>query len=796
MKGKFFHLHHIFSGRYRFLWVLAGLAFFLFWFSLPEPLFDAPYARVVYDRDGELLGARIAADGQWRLPPAGSVPYKFRQSVVYFEDEWFYRHPGVNPVSLVKAALSNWRAGKIRRGGSTITMQVIRMAGGNPPRTYFHKALEIVRALRLELRYSKDSILRLYASHAPFGGNVVGLEAASWRYYGRPPNRLSWGESAALAVLPNAPSAIYPGKNRREFLRKRNLLLDKLRRKGIIDSLTCALAKEEPLPGRPRPLPRLAPHLLASVPADRPLYTSISKDLQGRILDVMRRYKSYFSANKIHNMGILVVSVPDGKVLAYAGNMPGPGKVEAGEVDVIRARRSTGSLLKPFLYAWSYGDGIILPQSLLSDIPTQIAGYHPENFDHTYDGAVPASEALARSLNVPAVRLLRSYGLEKFHDNLRRLHISTIDRPASHYGLSLILGGAEITLWEAVRLYAGMARELNRYNATGHYFTDTYDSPSLLRDTVLFGQSKVTERPVFGAGNIWFVFKALSDKDRPVEGDDWALYASARRVAWKTGTSFGHRDAWCVGVTPRYAVGVWVGNADGEGRPGLTGISAAAPVMFDVFRELPPETAWFARPDDLIRGNICRQSGYPASPACRDTEECLIPPHGERAPVCTYHRIIHLDRSGRYRVHAGCYDPQRMQTQSRFVLPPVEAWYYRRKHPSYRPLPPWAPGCNTSGEGNLGLIYPTPGVKIFLPRDFDGQRQKTVFKAVHRRPGARIYWHLDRSFLTITEGPHEVELYLTPGPHVLTLMDEDGEIKQCRFSVTDPETGPESSAKP
>jgi len=760
------------------------LAAIIFWFSLPRPLFRVPYARVVYDKNGELLGARIATDGQWRLPPPDSVPYKFKQCIIQFEDEWFYKHPGINPVSLTKALITNIKTGKTVRGGSTISMQVIRMARHNPPRTYSQKLIEILLALRLEMSYSKDEILRLYAAHAPFGGNVVGLEAAAWRYFGRPPDKLSWGESAALAVLPNAPAMIYPGKNREKYLRKRNRLLDKLYHKGIIDSLTCVLAKAEPLPGRPKPLPRLAPHLLEYASGGKPFRTSIDVDLQQRVLRIMENYYPGLKANKIHNMAVLVVDIPSGKVLVYAANTPAHLHPEAADVDLIRAPRSTGSLLKPFLYAWAYQDGLILPRQLLKDIPTEIAGYRPENFNHRYDGMVPASEALARSLNIPAVRLLRRYGLNRFHDRLRQLSVSTIDKPASHYGLSLILGGAEISLWEAVRLYAGMARSLYRYNATGSYYNDNYTTPVLKHDTLLFQNSKPTKNPVFGAGNIWFVFKALSDKDRPLEGADWDIYTSARKIAWKTGTSYGHRDAWCVGVTPQYAVGVWVGNASGEGRPGLTGSMVAAPLMFDVFKILPRENTWFEMPSREVKtAPVCVESGHLASVHCPHVKEMKIPLAGERTLPCPYHRPVQLDSTGQFRVHAACYDPSRMQTRSWFVLPPLPAWYYRQVHPSYRPLPPWAPSCKAPAEKNMDLIYPTPDAKIFLPIDFQGVRQQTVFKAVHRNPRAVIYWHIDNQYLGMTRAPHQMALSLPPGKYLLTLIDDQGEILQRAFQI-------------
>ncbi len=766
--------------------MLAAGAFLLwFYLALPKPLFNTPYTTVIYDRNGELLGAKIAKDGQWRFPASDTLPYKFKSSLIQFEDAYFYKHPGVNPVALIKALYQDIKAGKIVRGGSTLTMQVIRMARGKQPRNIYQKIMEIILAIRLELSFDKDEIINLYASQAPFGGNVVGLEAAAWRYYGRPPNRLSWGESATLAVLPNAPALIYPGKNQQILKRKRNALLDKLKDQKIIDAVTCELAKSEPLPGKPKPLPQLTPHLLALAIKQghegQRIFSSIDKNLQTQVQAIALRHYKFLSANKIFNMGIVVTAVNSGQILAYLGNIPAKAKPKNADVDMIMAPRSTGSILKPFLYAWAFKDGLILPHSLLKDVPTQIAGYHPKNYNKSYDGMVPADAALARSLNVPAVRLLRKYGLQKFKDQLQQLHLPTIDKPANYYGLTLILGGAETRLFDMASAYSAMARVLNHYNQSGRYNDQDYFQINYLKKTPVF--TPKTTSGLFEADNIWYIFKALSDKDRPVEGDDWHLYRSAQKIAWKTGTSFGHRDAWCLGVTPAYTVGVWVGNATGEGRPGITGTQTAAPIMFDVFKSLP-QSKWFDKPvKAMAQAKICKQSGYLAAPACPDTYIGDIPKNGERSPACPYHKIIHLNADETKRVNSSCYDVNRIKNKVFFVLPPIAAWYYKQKHPSYQNLPPWDSQCYPPKDNSMGLIYPKRNSQIFIPDDFGKIRQKIVCKAVHQNKNAIIYWHLDQSFIQTTRGKHQIEIDTKAGKHVLTLVDENGNSISCPFEV-------------
>lgn len=781
MKNKC--LNHLKKHRLKYATVvLLGIWFY---FALPKPLFKSVYTTALYDKSGQLLGAGIARDGQWRFPPIKHLPEKYKQCVINYEDAYFYRHPGVNPISLIKAVLQDFKSRKIVRGGSTLTMQVIRMARGNRSRNVYQKLIEIILALRLECSYSKAEILNLYASHAPFGGNVVGLGAAAWRYYGRSPNQLSWGETATLAVLPNAPSLIYPGKNQQKLLKKRNALLDKLYAKKIIDSLTCQLAKAEVLPQKPKALPRLAPHLLALAikqgKEGQHIISTLDKKLQLAIRRIALRHYKYLSANKINNMGILVTEVSTGNILAYLGNVPERAHPKQAAVDMIMAPRSTGSILKPFLYAWAFKSGLILPHTLLKDIPTQIAGYHPRNYNKTYDGMVPADAALARSLNVPAVRLLRAYGLQKFRDQLQSLHLPSINKPADYYGLTLILGGAETRLYDMANAYAAMSRVLNHYNQFGKYDPQDYFQIDFVRHQHLFKPKQHTG--LFEADDIWFVFKALSDKDRPVEGDDWNIYRSAQKIAWKTGTSFGHRDAWCIGTTPRYTVAVWVGNATGEGRPGLTGTQSAAPIMFDVFKHLPISN-WFEKPvSAMIQAKVCKQSGMLASPICPDVALTYLPRNGERSSVCRYHKLVHLNKEGTKRVNSSCYEVQQMKTQTFFVLPPIAAWYYQRKNPDYQNLPPWDPACQLTNKPEMALVYPKPHIQIFIPKDFGQKRQKIVCKAVHQDKNAFIYWHLDRQFIRMTHGQHQIEIFARQGKHTLSLVDDKGQMIKCDFEV-------------
>ena len=388
--------------------VVAGVAT-----RLPDPLFDDPVSSVLEARDGSLLGARIAADGQWRFPGRDTVPGKFAAAVIAAEDKRFRSHPGVDPIALARALWANLRAGKVVSGGSTITMQVIRMSRGSRPRTYPEKFVEAALALRLELGTDKDEVLALYAAHAPFGGNVVGLEAAAWRYFGRGPADLSWAEAAMLATLPNNPGAVHPGRSREELLEKRDRLLRRLQETGAIDGEELELAVLEPLPDAPHPLPQAAPHLLQTLAAGdggggRRYASTLDASLQRLVGDVASRQSESLASMGIRHLAALVIDNRTFEVVAYIGNSRwAVGEGTGHAIDLIRRRRSTGSILKPLLFARMLDAGEILPETLLPDIPSQFAGYRPENYDRKFRGAVPARAALARSLNVPAVWMLR-----------------------------------------------------------------------------------------------------------------------------------------------------------------------------------------------------------------------------------------------------------------------------------------------------------------------------------------------------------------------------------------------------
>ena len=706
----------------KYLLIAAGSLLLLWLFCLPRNLFKGtPYSTVVVDRDGQLLGARIAADGQWRFPPTKTVPEKYATALIQFEDRGFRHHPGVSIKAIGRAIVQNIKGGHTVSGASTLSMQVIRLSRQRE-RTVWQKLTEMFMATRLEARYSKDEILALYASHAPFGGNVVGLDAAAWRYLGRDASDLSWAEAATFAVLPNTPSSINLSQNRPALLEKRNRLLKRLKDRRFIDEYTYESALEEPLIGELHPLPSYCPHLVEEynvTSRGKTVRTGIMLNLQRRVEESLKRWREDLAESGINDLCAIITDVRSGETIAYCGNADIEVKRPGAWVDIARSPRSTGSILKPLLYCAALQEGVILPSSLLPDVPTNFGGFSPKNFDLGYDGAVPADEALARSLNIPNVWLLKQFGTARFVTTLKEMGISTLNRKPEEYGLSLILGGSEACLKDVVGAYAKKARNVDM--AT------------------------------------WYMLEALAEVGRP-DQMDWRRVSSLRKVAWKTGTSYGSRDAWAVGITPDYVVGVWAGNAEGNSAPGLTGALTAGPVMFDLFNLLPA-TGWFEEPEDYIEVDVCPESGYLAGRDCPKKVKMKVPAGGKDARQCPWHREIKMEKW--------------------FVLPPLMEKYYRIKHQEYRPVP----REENADTEVMSFTYPCDGAVLSPAKQMDGTSPGVRCEIVHTRQSATVYWHLDNEYLGETTDIHTMVIDMPSGFHRLTAVDDEGNKKEVMVKI-------------
>jgi len=759
----------------RLAWIAGTLLILYDCIPLPSPLFKPLYNREVQDAAGRTLRIFLSNEEEWCLQP-DNVPVegKLQQAVIEYEDRAFWRHPGFNPASLLRAAIQNARAGDILSGASTITMQVARLMAPKR-RTLINKVLEILQSIKIEIGYTKAEILSAYLNHAPYGGNIRGIRAAALRYFGKGPEELTWSEAATLAVIPNAPGQISPIKNRGRLKQKRDNLLYRLHASGSIDSAALHLAMSEPLPGRVRPLPMVAPHLcrrlIREAVDDTPVIRStillgIQTDVEKRLADHARTLQIL----GIHDAAAIVAETATGRVRAYVGS-PKFLDPKFGQVDGAAAPRSSGSLFKPFLWGKCIDEGILLPRTLIKDIPTYYGSFSPANYTGTFDGLVRSGDALIRSLNVPAVRLLYTYGVQPFSVFLKKAGMTTLHRSSDEYGLSLILGGAETTLMEMAAMYRGLALG-GRFETLS--LTDTQESKS--------------ERPVLiSPGACWQVLEILKNLKRPGAEYYWEQFQNQWPLAWKTGTSFGHKDGWAVGVSPQWTIAVWTGNFNGEGNSALSGASCAAPLLFDIFHSLEknPQQVWFKTPHEELREvTLCRETGYLAGPWCEHTEKMLAPAHMHPLQICPYHQRIALSQDGSHSVCSLCWNTGSYRLENRLVFPPEVTQFLRDRGQAFWKVPPHHANCPGRQRSQpITILYPRDKSTLWVPRDFDSRLQRLTCRAAHGDDESIIHWYLDDHYLGNTVSKHTMALPPIRGWHEVAVLDQRGNRDRVRFHI-------------
>ncbi|MBD3421597.1 MAG: penicillin-binding protein 1C [Chitinivibrionales bacterium] len=743
------------------------------------PLFPVDYSRVVYDHNGALLRVTCAQDDQIRFrPDTAELPKKYVTALTAIEDKRFFKHPGVDPLALAAALISNIRAGTTIRGGSTIPMQIIRLAHPRP-RTYASKIIECIAAIRLTLQTSKKEQIKLYAAHAPMGGNVVGIRAASYYYFGKTLEELTWSEAALFTVLPNNPSLMNMHKKRAELKAKRNRALAILRQRGHIDSLTCALASAESLPRPQSQIPFEAPHFAEhalSLCKAHELHTTLDKSMQHTVECIVGRFTHRYRRYGVHNCAALIIDTRTNEVKAYVGSNSYRDTVHAGRVDGVTALRSSGSLLKPLLVARALDRGPWVLQSQLQDIPSFYGTFAPSNASEEFQGIVTIKQMLVQSLNVPAVRLLYEYGQPAFYHDLQQAGISSLFRSAGGYGLSLILGGAEVSLWEMCRTFCALGNNgIIKTTSMLQQLTSGNAGPGA--DSLL----------LCSPGAAWMVSSALSKLKRPESERYWRLLPNRVRVAWKTGTSYGQKDAWAIGVNAQWTIGVWTGNFSGEGNAFLGGAVTAGPVLFSLFRALtdPTQQTWSAMPEyDLKRINVCASTGYPPGPNCPKTTPALQPANAWKTSQCRWHRSFHLDRSTGYEVCSKCWKGIERIDTCMLIYPAPAAEILRARGRAAPLLPPHNPTCTAvrSHAQSVVIEYPVNGISIFVPRDIHGKHQRIVAKASSTTAGT-LFWYLDGRFAGETREHHTPAFTCAAGMHKLSAFTMQGDGAQVKFKV-------------
>jgi penicillin-binding protein 1C len=563
---------------------LSAIALWRYAESLGPPDLSslAQGSTVVLDRDGRLLRAFTTSDGRWRLPvKSGDVDPRFLAMLQGFEDRRFPQHPGVDPLALLRAAGQALRHGRIVSGGSTLTMQVARLLEPREERSLTAKLRQMVRAVQLERRFSKAEILDMYLALAPYGGNVEGLRAASLTYFGKEPRRLSPGEAALLVALPQSPEARRPDRSPERAAAARDRVLARLAAHGRLPSSEVTAAHREPVPTARRPVPMLAAHAAEEAARAAPDARSIRLTIDARLqasLEALVRERVAPMGPKL-SAALVVLDNATGAVLAHVGGVDYLAPERAGGVDMALAVRSPGSALKPFIYALAFDGGVAHPETVLDDRPSRYGIYAPENFDLAYQGTVTARRALQLSLNVPAVELLAEVGPPQFLARLRNAGANIVLPPEAPPGLAVALGGLGIRLTDLARLYAGLARG--------------GDVPTLAWTPAGLDDRKAAHPRIAEAVSSWYVFDILRGAPPPAN-------ALPGRLAFKTGTSYGYRDAWAAGFDRKVTIAVWIGRPDGSAVPGLIGRQVAAPILFDAFARLGGEPEPIPAPRDAL----------------------------------------------------------------------------------------------------------------------------------------------------------------------------------------------------
>lgn len=740
-------------------------------FPLPTDKLHRSSATFVYSREGHLLNCFTSPDSYWRKPVTiDQISPLMVQSVIACEDRWFYWHPGFNPVALAAAAIDNIRAGKPVRGGSTITMQIARMMEPKP-RTIPNKIIEIWRAAQLELRFSKRELLEIYFNLAPYGGNIEGIGAAAHFYFDKTPDKLSASEVAILTAIPSSPSVFRPDRDPAKCLARRNQVLGILRARGVIPQVVFDQAMREEIPIR-RVAPAVAaPHFCQSVAAasrhSAEIRSTIDFNLQRTCEQLASGYQQVLSEQGIWNLSIVVLDNRTGELLAMVGSADYADVAHHGQINGALARRSPGSALKPFAYALGFERGIISPARRVEDLPINYAGYIPTNYDEQYHGVVPVREALVQSLNVPAVNLTAKVGLQEVYELLCRGGITTLDRKYYAYGLPLILGSCEVTLLELSNLYATLARA-GSYLPVHSMKVDEISPVRLLSPEACY-----------------LVTEILADLKRPDLPSSWEFTAGMPRVSWKTGTSYGRKDAWAVGYNPTYTVGVWAGNFSAEGSVAIVGAEAAAPLMFEIFGHLCPdgESAWFTAPRDIATRTVCAVSGHVAGEACPET---ISEPYIEGvspADPCPVHKKILVDAKSGYQVCPHCVAGKQVREQIIETWPPRQAAWLTQKG-IINLMPPHNPECRGELAGAAPVITSPEEDAVYVIRPSAPPAfQNILFECSAGLDCHNVYWFLDGRLYS--EAPSDERVFYAPekGRHRLMCVDTYGRSTAVSFQV-------------
>ncbi|MHA4845518.1 penicillin-binding protein 1C [Flavitalea antarctica] len=747
--------------------VILGFAFVTLnlVFPLPDKL---EYSTAVYDDKGELIHAYLTPDQKWRLKTSlEEISPLLKKTILHKEDRFFYSHPGVNPAAIFRAFSKNILRGKRTSGASTITMQVAR-ALEPKRRTYLNKFVEIFRAFQLELKYSKSEIFQLYLNLVPYGGNIEGVKSAAILYFKKNPDHLSLAEITALSIIPNRPSSLVIGKNNDRIVGERNKWLNWFRKENIFTAKEISDALQEPLTASRTKVPKLLPHLSQKLRASGgiDIRTNISMNMQSNIEKIVADYSRTFRLQQIRNAAVIVIDNRTHKIVSYLGSADFSDSIDAGQVNGAAAVRQPGSTLKPLVYAMSIDEGILTPKTIISDVAINYAGYAPENYDRQFNGQVAMDFALEHSLNIPAVKTLGRLGKDRLIDKLAICGFEQVKKDQRKLGLSMILGGCGATLEELTGLYSAFANDGN------------FVKPAILANTRLPGP-----RRICSPAASFMINEILSKVNRPDFPLNWRSTEHMPKIAWKTGTSYGRRDAWSIGYNKNFTVGVWLGNFSGLGVASLSGTNTATPLLFRIFNTIDYDSdqEWFRQPEDCLNRLVCSETGLPPAEFCTDIINDYYLPLTSSTKTCDHLSEVSVSADEKLSYCNTCL-PQSGYKKKMYnnYSPDMLAWFSERNTP-YNRIPPHNPLCEKVFlENGPAIVSPKNGAEYLISKKFPEPIQLSCSAGADV---TKVHWYIDNKFFKTAEAGTSQFFMPEEGPVKISCTDDKGRNRDVKILV-------------
>ncbi len=754
----------------KYLLFASAVSVFVFFtlnylFPLPDKI---DYSAIVLDSKGEVIHAFLTKDQKWRMKTElREISPTLKKSLLYKEDKYFYRHPGVNPGAMARAVVMNTFRLKRTSGASTITMQVARMLEPKR-RTYLNKVIEIFRALQLEWKYSKDEILQLYFNLVPYGSNVEGVKSASILYFKKNPDHLSLAEVTALSIIPNRPSSLKLGINNDVIARERNKWLHRFEHDKLFSAKEIADAMEEPLDARRTEAPKAAPHLalkLKKATGNDIIRTHLQMQMQLKLEKMVSDYVSGLYTLNIRNSAVVVIDNRTHNVITYIGSANFNDNTDGGQVNGAAAIRQPGSALKPLLYGLCFDNGLLTPKTILTDVPLNINGYQPENFDSKFNGYVSVEFALENSLNVPAVQSLNNLGTDKMVAKLEECNFRQIKKDEKKLGLSLILGGCGVTLEEMAGLYSAFAN-----NGVYHPLSFTVSEKAKVK-----GEKENTKgTQILSPSANYMVTEILSRLARPDLPTNWEQSSHTPRIAWKTGTSYGKRDAWSIGYNKNYTVAVWVGNFSGVGVPELNGANIATPLLFKIFNTIDYNSSndWYSMPKECGIRQVCSETGKQPSDFCHNTIMDYYIPLISNSTRCDNMQEVAISANEKISYCKSCLPENGYKKKWYKLVPPQMQSYYDDNRIGYEKIPPHNPDCDkVFVEGAPVIRSPRNGTEYFISKK---QPEPLQLSCDVTNDVKTVYWYINDKFFKQTDA--RTKLFFTPeeGGTKISCTDDKG----------------------